>query len=247
VLFRSLIPTSDRLWVWIGTLILLTLFVLAVGYSITGGWLGVLIDNRRKISLSRFQTVLWSVLILSALLAAALTNIHLVHNPTDALNISIPPELLAILGIGVTSLVGKSVILNAVKDPEQVDTNPVITDKDSPDRPSWFDMFKGDDKANANYVDLSKVQMFYFTLILVLVYGVALASMFTVVDQKHPAISAFPALTPTIVGLLGISQGGYLVYKALPHDSSNANSTTVATPLTTSNQAPTGGATQPAP
>ena len=46
--------------------------------------------NRRKMNLSRFQTVLWSVLILSAFLAAALTNLPLVSNPTDALSISIP-------------------------------------------------------------------------------------------------------------------------------------------------------------
>ncbi|SRR6266487_1009467 len=232
-----LLPTSSRLWMWIGTLILLALFVLAAGYGITGWWLGVLIDNRRKMSLSRFQTVLWSVLILSAFLAAALTNIPLVRNPTDALIINIPPELLAILGISVTSLVGKSVILNAVKNPEQVDINPVS--ENPADRPSWFDMFKGDDKANAAYIDLSKVQMFYFTLILVLVYGVALASMFMVVDPKHPAISALPALTPAIVGLLGISQGGYLLYKTIPRDKSNGSSAIAVSPSTMSAQVPT--------
>ena len=241
-----LLPTSSRLWIWMGILILLALFVLVAGYGITNELFGVLIDNRRKMSLSRFQTLLWSVLILSALLAAALTNIPLVRNPTDALTISIPPELLAILGISVTALVGKSVILNVAKDTEQVDKNAVSKDKDAPDRPSWFDMFKGDDKANADYVDLSKVQMFYFTLILILMYGVALASMFMVVDPKHPAISAFPALTPAIVGLLGISQGGYLVYKAIPHDTSNGKSAIAVPPSTMPIQAPT-GAVEPTP
>ena len=230
-----LFPTSSRLWVWIGTLVLLALFILAVGYGFTGWWLGVLIDNRRKMSLSRFQTVLWSVLILSAFQAAALTNIPLVSNPTDALNINIPPEVLAILGISVTSLVGKSVILNAVKNPAQVDTNLVTKD-----RPSWFDMFKGDDVGNADNVDLSKVQMFYITLTLVLVYGVAVASMFMVIDPKHSTISALPALTSSVVGLLGISQGGYLVYKAIPHDQPNGKSAIAASPSTPSNQAPTG-------
>jgi hypothetical protein len=235
------IPTSYRFWLWIGTLILLALFILAVGYGITGWWLGVLIDNRRKMSLSRFQTFLWSVLILSALLVAALTNIPLVRNPTDALTISIPPELLAILGISVTALVGQSVILNVAKNPNQVDTNLVTKD-----RPSWVDMFKGDDVANSDYVDLSKVQMFYFTLILVLIYGVALASIFMTVDPKHPTISAFPALTPAIVGLLGISQGGYLVYKAIPRETSG-KSETVIPALTTPIQVPAGGADQQAP
>ncbi len=46
-------------------------------------------------SLSRFQTALWSVLILSALLAVALTNLPHVRNPTDVLSISIPPQLSA--------------------------------------------------------------------------------------------------------------------------------------------------------
>ena len=216
--------TSSRIWVWIGTLVLLVIFILAVGKVITDSWFGVLIDNRRKMSLSRFQTVLWTVLILSAFQAAALTNIQLVSNPTDALTINIPPEILAILGISVTSLVGKSVILNTKnnQNPAQVDKKP--DSKDPADRPSWIDMFKGDDAANAGDVDLSKVQMFYFTLILVLVYGVALASMFMVVDPKHSAISALPALTPSIVGLLGISQGGYLVYKAIPRNQSNGDS-----------------------
>lgn len=208
-----LIPTSSRLWIWIGALILLALFVIVIGYGITGKWLGLLIDNRRKMSLSRFQTILWSVLILSAFLAAALTNLPLVSNPIDALSVGIPPELLGILGISVTSLAGAQLILNNKK-PEQVDKNGDGTDPT--DRPSWFDMFKGDDVANVGYLDLSKVQMFYFTIILVLVYGAALGVMFMTVDPRHPSISAFPALSVTVVGLLGISHAGYLTYKAVP-------------------------------
>src|SRR5713101_4063203 len=52
----------------------------------------------------------------------------------------------------------------------------------------WSDMFKGDDVCNADYLDLGKVQMFYFTLILVLVYAVALAFTFMAVDPKHVTI-----------------------------------------------------------
>src|SRR5437667_9028301 len=80
-LLGLLLPTSSRLWIWIGILILLAFSVIVVGRGITGSWLGVLIDNRKKMSLSRFQTVLWTVLILSALLAVAVTNLPLVGNP----------------------------------------------------------------------------------------------------------------------------------------------------------------------
>ncbi len=227
---------SSRLWVWIGTLVLLVIFILAVGKVITNSWFGVLIDNRRKMSLSRFQTVLWTVLILSAFQAAALTNIQLVSNPTDALTINIPPEILAILGISVTSLVGKSVILSS-KSQKVARKNPDSEDPTNRE-PSWIDMFNGDDKANAGFVDLSKVQMFYFTIILVLVYGVALASMFMVVDPKHSAITALPALTPSIVGLLGISQGGYLVYKGIPRGQTNGESPTADSPAAPPIQVP---------
>ncbi len=214
VLVGLLLLASLRLGIWIGTLILLTFIVLLVGRVITGNWLGILIDDRKKMSLSRFQTILWSVLILSAFLAAAISNLRVASNPTDAISISIPPELLGILGISVTSLAGAPLILNN-KPPGRVDRN---RDKGPSDRPSWFDMFKGDDVANKDSLDLSKVQMFYFTIILVLVYGAALAAMFMAGDPGPPIISAFPGMNPTIVGLLGISHAGYLVYKAVPRD-----------------------------
>lgn len=213
VLVGLLFLASLRLGIWIGTLLLLTFLVLLAGRVFTDNWLGILIDDRKKMSLSRFQTILWSVLILSAFLAAVIANLLVANNATGALSIDIPPELLGILGISVTSLAGAPLILNNKK-PGQVAT------KVDGDGPALRDMFKGDDVANANYLDLSKVQMFYFTIILVLAYGAALVATFIAVDPRHPAISAFPALNPAIVGLFGISHAGYLTYKAVPRDQS---------------------------
>ena len=87
-------------------------------------------------------------------------------------------------------------------------------------------MFKGDDATNCDYLDLSKVQMFVFTLILVIIYGIALGMMFSGVgdgvDSKTFAITAFPALSATMVTLLSISQAGYLAYKAIPRKANDA-------------------------
>ena len=77
----------------------------------------------------------------------------------------------------------------------------------------WSDMFKGEETGNAAHLDLGKVQMFYFTLILVLAYAVALGCAFAGEERIH----AFPALDPSMVALLGISHAGYLVHKAVPH------------------------------
>lgn len=212
-LLGMFIPTTMRLLTWIGTLILLALFTVLVGRGITGRWLGLLIDERRKMSLSRFQTVLWSLLLLSAFLAAALNNLHtdMFSLPIDALSITLPPELLALLGVSLTSLVGAPLILNVKsKQQQHIDAN------ESFDQADWYDMFKGDDDANADYLDLSKVQMFYFTIILILVYGVALAIMFIGVDSKNLIITAFPPVSATMVTLLGISHAGYLINRAVP-------------------------------
>jgi hypothetical protein len=160
-------PTSMRLAVWIGTLILLSLFLLALGRVITGQWFGFMIDKRNKMNLSKFQIGLWLLLIGSAYLVAALTNLHIVmfSTPFNALSITIPPELLALFGVSGASFAGASVILNAkMSVPKQVDCHKRREDA------GWYDMFKGDDEANANYLDLSKVQMFFFTIILILIY-----------------------------------------------------------------------------
>jgi len=212
-----LMPVSWRFLAWIVIVVLLTLFTTIVGHGITGSWRGILIDERNKISLSRFQTAIWGLLILSAFVAAALTNlpIDIASRPINALSISFPVELLALLGISTTSLVGTPLILNNKKRGE-VDNN------ENRGEAHWSDMFKGDDVCNADYLDLGKVQMFYFTLILVLVYAVALAFTFMTVDPKHVTITAFPALSATMVTLLGISHAGYLLYKAVPR---NENST----------------------
>lgn len=220
-----LIPLSIRPVIWIVTLVLLALLLGVISRGVTGRWSGLLIDERKKISLSRFQTILWGILILSAFLAAALTNlrIDMFNNPIDAVSISIPVELLALLGISATSSIGAPLILNVKSRQQHIDTNASI------DQASWYDMFRGDDTANADYLDLSKVQMFYVTVILILVYGAALAVMFRGVEggAKGLVIVAFPPLSSTLVTLLGISHTAYLVYKAIPRgqpmDQSGAN------------------------
>lgn len=218
-LLGMLLPTSMRFVIWIATLIFITLLSVILGKGMTGQWLGLLIDNRNKMSLSRFQIALWTILILSSLLTAALTNLHIdiLTNSIDALSINIPPELLALMGISVTSLAASQLILSAKSNSNQeVDTNKTRQEA------NWSDMFKGDDAANADYLDLGKVQMLYITIILVLVYGVALAMLFMKVDPKNQTITAFttfPPLSATIVTLLGVSHAGYLTYKAVPRPS----------------------------
>ena len=87
------------------------LFTFVCGQGVTGRWMGALIDERNVMSLSRFQMVAWTLLILSAYLTAALANIA--TGQAHPLAINLPQELWVLLGIGTASLVGSPLLLNA--------------------------------------------------------------------------------------------------------------------------------------
>jgi hypothetical protein len=233
VLLGLLIPLQRRLWSWLGTLILLIVFTTIAGHGITGLWRGLLIDERNKVSLSRLQMILWTIVVLSGFLTAALANIA--AGQASPLSIAIPAELWLLMGISTTSLVGSPLIKSTktAKKPneaertstfnlmakEGVDTKKLaskgqIVVNTALEKARWSDLFKGEESGNAAQLDLSKVQMFFFTLILVIAYGAAIGTAFT---GTAPKFDSFPALHSGMVALLGISHGGYLVHKAVPH------------------------------
>ncbi|MCA3151445.1 MAG: hypothetical protein ING77_09735 [Rhodocyclaceae bacterium] len=70
------------------------------------------------------------------------------------------------------------------------------------------------DYEGAAYVDISKVQHLALTLLLFLVYGLAL---YQALDQGLPLkapIPSFPSISPGFLSLLGISHAAYLAGKA---------------------------------
>lgn len=232
-----LTPSTFRLWAWLSILILLALFAIIAGHGVTGLWRGLLIDERNRMSLSRLQMTLWTVVVLSGFFTAALANIA--ADAEDPLSITIPKELWLVMGISTTALVGSPLILSTKKakrpeDKEQEQTirlmaaeegvsaedlkskvtskGQVVVNKDPKDA-RLSDLFKGEETGNAAQLDLGKIQMFYFTLILVLAYAVALGGKLV----STGTIDAFPPLEAGMVALLGISHTGYLTNKAIPH------------------------------
>jgi hypothetical protein len=75
VLSGLLIPSHSRLWAWLAILLSLIAFAAIAGQGITGCWSGLLIDERNVMSLSRLQMFLWTALVLSGFLTAALSNV----------------------------------------------------------------------------------------------------------------------------------------------------------------------------
>jgi hypothetical protein len=228
------VPPDLRLWAWLATLILLDLFAIIAGQGITGDWFGVLIDERNKMSLSRLQMVLWTIVVLSGILTAALSNIG--SGQSDPLSIALPTELWLLMGISTTTLVGSPLILgtktngktdvmdeartmdtiitNQHVDPNSLDTDGQVMVNTDPSAARWSDMFRGEEVGNGGQLDLAKIQMFYFTIVLVFAYASALAALFATTTAH---ISAFPVLDASMIALLGISHAGYLTNKAVKH------------------------------
>jgi tetratricopeptide (TPR) repeat protein len=77
---------------------------------------------------------------------------------------------------------------------------------------NWIDMFRGDEVSNYTIVDVSKVQMFFFTIAIVCTYGVLIWSTMNP-DQMRMATASFPTFSDTMNALLGLSHAGYLVVK----------------------------------
>ncbi|MEO8609540.1 MAG: hypothetical protein ABI690_16735 [Chloroflexota bacterium] len=231
-----LLPAPLRLWTWLSILALLGIFAVVAGHGVTGLWLGLLIDTRNKVSLSRLQMVLWTILILSGFLAAVITNID--SGQPEPLAIAIPPELWLLMGISTASLVGSPLIVGIkqsrpssedekVRALDQLARQSVDTDKvairgqlvvnQHAETARIADLFQGSETGNAGQLDLGKLQMFFFTLVLLFAYGTALAALFKTSGGNIPAL---PAMDTGMLALLAISHAGYLVNKALPHSES---------------------------
>ncbi len=93
ILLLALIGVGFRFpsffWSWLGeaslttnfllSIGIMTLLILGIGYAINGQMFGILIDQRNKISLSRFQLVIWSLLVICSLWTAFSWNISEVY------------------------------------------------------------------------------------------------------------------------------------------------------------------------
>jgi hypothetical protein len=226
---------------WLFVLLSLTMFTIACGQCVTGRWLGALIDERNVISLSRLQIILWTLLILSGFLTAALYNIF--TGQSAPLRIAIQQELWWLMGISTTSLIASPLILNTktnkTTNATEVGNTFALLEKQGDEahtlstkgsivintdlaRARWSDIFTGEEVGNAAHLDVARLQMFIFTLIAVFAYAVALGKMFT--GNLHQGITGLPELDSSLLALIAISHTGYLAVKAVPHSQTDSDS-----------------------
>jgi hypothetical protein len=153
----------------------------------------------------------------------------------DPLNVQVPPEVWGLLGISVVSLASSQYIkdqnvdqkvLEAAeqKAAEQNETGPTraaVTDPSSPapnvdpKEARFADMFRGETESSQGFLEIGKVQMFFFTLIVALGYAIAIGDDLGNTDLI--VIEKMPDLTAGMLVLLGISQAGYIANKAVSY------------------------------
>lgn len=237
------IAGTERLAAWLLTVAAIVILCCCIGMAIKNSWTGVIESARNRVSLSRLQMFVWTVLVLSGFLTAAASNFYLSRDMT-ALSIVIPPELLAAMGIASASLVAAPALvsLKAVPAPAAAaaaaqGVSAGIHRRADSAVAGWLDIFRGDEQGNCDTPDLSKIQQFLITLGLVALYGALLGQMFL----NPGGIEQLPALGENFVWLLGISHAGYLAYKAVPHPASGGAPAPVPAPVPAPAPAPAAG------
>jgi hypothetical protein len=221
-------------WNWIAMMALLALFILYLGAACTGRVLGCLINDQKLMSLSRFQMIVWTIVIISAYGSIAMERVKngdVVH----PLIVGIDWQVWALLGISTTSLIGTP-LLNGNKRREQPlqadaqvqktaqalnenaqdvarDRVGVLYSNSSIQDARFTDMFEGEELANAQLLDVGKLQMFVFTTIIATVYGIQLYQLIAHNDLTDDV--SLPKINEGLLALLGVSHAGYLGTKAI--------------------------------
>ncbi|OIQ97608.1 hypothetical protein GALL_203670 [mine drainage metagenome] len=163
-------------------------------------YLGILIDNRGRFSLTHLQIVLWTLIILSSIVGV------LIATNFDPSKISLSTQLLGLMGISAGSAVLSTGVKGAKDAPGgsanvakagafqlSSGSTTTITAKFSQ---IWLE--EEGDQAD-NVVSVTKFQNFIFTLVIVGTYvSIALKT------------GGLPVLPDNMVWLIGISQAGYV-------------------------------------
>jgi hypothetical protein len=235
------------LWIWADQRHLqlqwIVVSAVIVGMCIFSGWLvngrfdGILIDDRNRISLSRLQWVAWVVVLLGGYFAGAVWNVgYMTDWKINGHFPNMQADLWALLGIVSATAVASNLIVDRKKAqngpaaqtaadtrtapmPGQPDQQGSIDRNVTAAEASWADLFLGEEVANRDHVDISRLQSLFVTVLLVVSYirllWLALGNPSASAGFDMPTVSD-PQGGQGFLWLLGISQAAYLGYKATP-------------------------------
>lgn len=204
-------------WYWLATLVILLLLCVAAGYLVKNRSIGILIDERNRISLSRLQWVIWFAVLFSAYFTGSVWDAAFANDLP-----AIEPNLFGLIGISTGSAVISSLLVETKKgqpNPKQATADPPLVGhidvNKSPEEAAFADLYLGEEDATRDSVDVSRLQKLVTTILLVVVYMSMLWSTFIGASHTYKAFD-MPIVGTNFIALLAASHAGYLAYKATP-------------------------------
>lgn len=193
---------AARWWSLIGAMA--ALYILA--YIFTQGhptalFLGT--DNRY--SSSKFQTVLWFSLVISAYIAIVYHRIF-AAGWSYVGGVDIPPNLLILSGISVLSFTAAKAI--TVGKVEKATSEGRTDVKASADAPRVLDLVTDD----SNRTDLGDFQMVAITILAVIIYAISAVEFMDHIEFRR--VVTMPDVDATLLSIFGLGQAAYLGKKA---------------------------------
>lgn len=204
-LIVELIESNDAaLGSFVALAVTLALVGGVVGRIRGGHPLGLLVDSRNKLSVSQLQIALWTIVIASSLGAAALVNVADFPGGEAPLNITVHEDLLLLMGISTAGFAGSALIKAG-----QLRLN-ALEVRENGDGPALADLVSAEGVGETARADIGKIQLLFFTAVLVFVYSADVIGKFVDVDAR---IGELPEVSDGMAVLLAISHGGYLGFK----------------------------------
>ncbi|MFT3970517.1 MAG: hypothetical protein QM695_09610 [Micropruina sp.] len=211
------------LWTaWVVSAALLLLVGVIAGQQVKGTPLGILIDERGRFSLNRFQMLWWLWIILS--MSAAVTLARFTVPNAQPLGFTIPGPVLALLGTTAATTVSSATVKaqRSHARPHAIAAS-VPIEAPRPGAAFLGQIVLQEEGAGADQIiDAGKFQSFMITLFLGA--GYVLAAVYDFLGRGVPLIatpadiSQLPELDATFVALMAISSASYVGTKMIGRD-----------------------------
>jgi hypothetical protein len=205
---------------WLCVLASLVIVCGVAGSLAQGRLIGIFIDERNRVSLARFQWVLWFLVLFSSYFVGSAWDIS--HEAGDLP--SMEPDLFGLIGISSGSAVISNMLVNTKKDeapaePPKATDPPLVGRVDvntTAAEASWADLYLGEEAGNRSSIDASRLQKLIATLLLVIVYSRMVWQAFSPDSVDGGGSFTMPIVGAGFLTLMGASHAAYLAYKATP-------------------------------
>jgi hypothetical protein len=174
------------------TFIALSIGCVLIGKLFTGSFKGILIDRRNKMSLSKLQILIWTLLVIPGFIVIAASKmVYGINNPLD---VGIPESVWVLMGISTASFIGSPIIKKSKLDKQEkqatvseegssneskLDINDFVEDA------SIADLFHGEQETNMDNPDLGKIQMFVLTFVVWASYAILIIDLLSGIPTKY--------------------------------------------------------------